>query len=195
MWRTGGVGATGAWPVVAPPAMTRQRRQSAACTGTQPGELCSSTCAIAPRSAAASARASATDANVGSRSWKTAVRTRPRRWRRVWRITKQVKSRPDEGQAIARSVRLRARLQSPAARSVRWEPTCRRSAITVVSRARPERACWECGEEHPHRRIRLGHDGRGTAAVLSHGRVTIVGRVRIQPELGSGFHDVRGEES
>jgi hypothetical protein len=63
--------------------MTRHKAQSAECTGTQLDELCDSMCTKAPRSDAASSRASATDPNAGSSSWNMAVRIRPKRWRRV----------------------------------------------------------------------------------------------------------------
>jgi hypothetical protein len=77
-----GARTAGGRATVAPPDNTRQMAQSAACAGTQLDVPCDSTCAKAPRSDAASARASATDANAGSRSWKMAVRIRPARWRR-----------------------------------------------------------------------------------------------------------------
>ena len=68
MTRAASTGSDGARPGVAPAPMTWHTVQSAGCTGTQCDVLCDSTWTEAARSEPDSARASATDANVGSSS-------------------------------------------------------------------------------------------------------------------------------
>jgi hypothetical protein len=75
---TGTCIATGA-VVVALEASTRQSTQSAGCTRAQLAVLCASTWTVAPRIDSTSARASATDAKVGSTSWKMAASSQPTR--------------------------------------------------------------------------------------------------------------------
>jgi hypothetical protein len=68
MKRATGTCAEGAVLVAALEASTRQTTQSAGCTRAQLVLLCASTWIDAPRTDSASARASATDAKVGSTS-------------------------------------------------------------------------------------------------------------------------------